>query len=292
MSLQAGTNTITYTNNENDAPNLDRIAVSRAKTDKEPTASDDSKDETGTEEGSSYTYTIYEAEDAVIKNAQKNTSTVGWLGGSEDSYVLFDHVTAEEDGTYYLMVRYFSGEDRQVCVSVNGEEPQMVDCKSSGAWSEYASQAYVKVTLQKGENTIKVYNPEAYCPDLDAIGISTTKVDTGDNEQPGDNPDNSGDDKKSEDNTGDNKQPEDNPDNSGDNKQPENGTGVTENPESTDKNQSTAAGQTETKDKTKSGDADIPKTGDRSDIMVWSTLLGVSFAGFAGVIYKKKKERI
>ena len=53
-----------------------------------------------------------------------------------------------------------------------------------------------------------------------------------------------------------------------------------------------AAGQTETKDKTKSGDADIPKTGDRSDIMVWSTLLGVSFAGFAGVIYKKKKERI
>ena len=114
---------------------------------------------------------------------------------------------------------------------------------------------------------------------MDAIGISTTKVDTGDNEQPGDNPDNSGDDKKSEDNTGDNKQPE-------------NGTGVTENPESTDKNQSTAAGQTETKDKTKSGDVDIPKTGDRSDIMVWSTLLGVSFAGFAGVIYKKKKERI
>ena len=292
VSLQVGTNTITYTNSENDAPNLDRIAVSRAKTDKEPTASDDSKDETGTEEGSSYTYTIYEAEDAVIKNAQKNASTVGWLGGSEDSYVLFDHVTAEEDGTYYLMVRYFSGENRQVYVSVNGEEPQMVDCKSSGAWSEYASQAYVKVTLQKGENTIKVYNPEAYCPDLDAIGISTTKVDTGDNEQPGDNPDNSGDDKKSEDNTGDNKQPEDNPDNSGDNKQPENGTGVTENPESTDKNQSTAAGQTETKDKTKSGDADIPKTGDRSDIMVWSTLLGVSFAGFAGVIYKKKKERI
>lgn len=265
VSLQAGTNTITYTNSENDAPNLDRIAVSRAKTDKEPTASDDSKDETGTEEGSSYTYTIYEAEDAVIKNAQKNASTVGWLGGSEDSYVLFDHVTAEEDGTYYLMVRYFSGEDRQVWVSVNGEEPQMVDCKSSGAWSEYASQAYVKVTLHKGENTIKVYNPEAYCPDLDAIGISTIKVDTGDNEQPGD-------DKKPEDNTGDSKQPE--------------------NPESTDKNQSTAAGQTETKDKTKSGDADIPKTGDRSDIMVWSTLLGVSFAGFAGVIYKKKKERI
>ena len=255
VSLQAGTNTITYTNSENDAPNLDRIAVSRAKTDKEPTASDDSKDETGTEEGSSYTYTIYEAEDAVIKNAQKNASTVGWLGGSEDSYVLFDHVTAEEDGTYYLMVRYFSGEDRQVWVSVNGEEPQMVDCKSSGAWSEYASQAYVKVTLHKGENTIKVYNPEAYCPDLDAIGISTTKVDTGDNEQPGDD------------------------------KKPEN-------PESTDKNQSTAAGPTETKDKTKSGDADIPKTGDRSDIMVWSTLLGVSFAGFAGVIYKKKKERI
>lgn len=278
VSLQAGTNTITYTNSENDAPNLDRIAVSRAKTDKEPTASDDSKDETGTEEGSSYTYTIYEAEDAVIKNAQKNASTVGWLGGSEDSYVLFDHVTAEEDGTYYLMVRYFSGENRQVYVSVNGEEPQMVDCKSSGAWSEYASQAYAKVTLYKGENTIKVYNPEAYCPDLDAIGISTTKVDTGDNEQPGD-------DKKPEDNTGDNKQPENSTDNAGDIKEPEN-------PESTDKNQSTAAGQTETKDKTKSGDADIPKTGDRSDIMVWSTLLGVSFAGFAGVIYKKKKERI
>lgn len=292
VSLRAGENTITYANSDSDAPNLDRIAVSKAKTDKDPTKSDESKDETGTEEGSSYTYTIYEAEDAVIKNAQKNASTVGWLGGSEDSYVLFDHVTAEEDGTYYLMVRYFSGENRQVYVSVNGEEPQIIDCKSSGAWSEYASQAYVKVTLQKGENTIKVYNPEAYCPDLDAIGISTTKVDTGDNEQPGDNPDNSGDDKKSEDNTGDNKQPEDNLDNSGDNKQPENGTGVTENPESTDKNQSTAAGQTETKDKTKSGDADIPKTGDRSDIMVWSTLLGVSFAGFAGVIYKKKKERI
>ena len=187
------------------------------------------------------------------------------------------------------MVRYFSGENRQVYVSVNGEEPQIIDCKSSGAWSEYASQAYVKVTLQKGENTIKVYNPEAYCPDLDAIGISITKVDMGDDKKPEDN---TGDNKKPEDNTGDNKKPEDNPDNSGDNKQPENGTGVTENPESTDKNQSTAAGQTETKDKTKSGDVDIPKTGDRSDIMVWSTLLGVSFAGFAGVIYKKKKERI
>ena len=67
VSLRAGENTITYANSDSDAPNLDRIAVSKAKTDKEPTASDDSKDETGTEEGSSYTYTIYEAEDAVIK---------------------------------------------------------------------------------------------------------------------------------------------------------------------------------------------------------------------------------
>ena len=168
------------------------------------------------------------------------------------------------------MVRYFSGEDRQVCVSVNGEEPQMVDCKSSGAWSEYASQAYVKVTLQKGENTIKVYNPEAYCPDVDAIGISTTKVNTGDNEQPGDNPDNSGD------------------DNTGDKKQPENGTGVTENPESTDKNQSTAAGQSETKDKTKSGDADIPKTGDAAQTTLWIMIIA-SFMSMITLFVRKKK---
>lgn len=181
ITLEKGENTIVFTNSKKDAPNLDRIAVSKAKTEKEPTKSDDSEDAVTGEDGSKYQYIIYEAEQALISNAQKNATTVGWLGNSADSYVLFEDVTVDEAGEYYLMIQYFSGEDREVYVSVNGEDGMVVACKSSGAWSEYASQSYVKVKLNTGKNTIKIYHPTAYCPDLDAIGISTTRTDAPDN---------------------------------------------------------------------------------------------------------------
>lgn len=177
VELEAGKNIICVGNSTKDAPNLDRIAISKAVTDEDPTISDTTEDEDTVSEGEGYTYDIYEAENAIIAgDAVKNPTTVGWLGNGEQNYVLFDSVNVKSDGTYYLMLKYFSGEDRQVYISVNGEEPVIADCPSSGAWTDYAATVYLKVNLKAGNNTIKLYNPIAYCPDVDAIGISTTTV--------------------------------------------------------------------------------------------------------------------
>lgn len=175
VQLEKGENTIKFYNEDAYAPNLDRISLSKMTVDKDATVSDETVDVTNEHPGSKYTYTDYEAENAIIAAGATNEGTlVGWIGGN--SYVLFDNVEVAEAGTYYLRIQYMTGADRQFAVSVNGGENQMVDCPSSGDYYSNPAVVYLEVELQAGVNTIKLSNPFGDAPNLDKIGISTTVI--------------------------------------------------------------------------------------------------------------------
>lgn len=173
VALAAGENIIKFYNDKAYAPNLDRIAISTTTVDIAPTVSDEQEDVTVQSPGAEYTYTHYEAENAVIaEGATKENTLVGWIGGN--AYVLFDKVEVAEAGTYYLQIWYMSGEDRAVAISVNGSADMVVECPSSGDYYSNPACVYTKVELNAGINTIKVWNPNGYAPNLDKIGVSVT----------------------------------------------------------------------------------------------------------------------
>lgn len=178
LKLTAGNNTISFGNISEHSPNLDRIAVSQNVCDHEETVSYEDGDDENENEASKYTYVMYEAEDAVVTGASLEGKFVGWLGSKskKDSNVLFDQITVDEDGTYYLLIRTIACEKRDVYVSVNGEDGVLVTCKSSGSWDAYSIDNYITIELKSGTNTIMIYNESGPCPNLDGIGISTTVV--------------------------------------------------------------------------------------------------------------------
>lgn len=180
VHLEKGENKITFYN-ENGiyAPNLDRISLSKAPVDKEPSISDETEDvhmDAETEKAAAYEYSIYEAEEAVIANgATKESTCVGWIGGN--SYVLFENIKVEKTGTYYLKISYMTGADRDFAISVNGGENLTITCPSSGDYYTNPASIYMKVELNEGVNTIKMSNPAGDAPNLDSIGISTSVID-------------------------------------------------------------------------------------------------------------------
>ncbi len=175
LELKEGTNTIKFYNEGVYAPNLDRISLSKAVVDAEPTLNDESADNADTHPGAAYEYDIYEAEQAQIANGATNEGThVGWIGGS--SYVSFNEIAVDEAGKYYLRIAYMTGADREVAVSVNGGDNVFIKCPSSGDYHSNPAFAYVEIELQKGVNTIKLSNPNGDAPNIDSIGISTKTI--------------------------------------------------------------------------------------------------------------------
>ena len=175
LELESGENTIKLYNDETYGPNLDRISVSKATTDKAVSVSDETQDEVATVEGAGYEYSVYEAENAKVANgATIEGSYVGWLGGG--STLTLENITVEEAGKYYLMLQYMTGEDRNVEVSVNGGEKIAVACPSSGDYFSNPAVVYLEVELQAGANTIELSNASGYAPNIDSIGVSTAMV--------------------------------------------------------------------------------------------------------------------
>ena len=193
VELKKGTNTIAFFNNEAKAPDVDRIAISNAKTDQPATETDTTDDGEGFVDGAQYDYNDYGAGDAALAGgARLENGAIGWLGGSADCTATYK-VTVDQDGTYMLRICYFTGESRDLQIRVNDEEAITVNCPSTGSYTpDSAEYIYVKVNLKAGENTITLFNATGWAPNIQGIGISTetVKADTPDQpdtpEKPGD----------------------------------------------------------------------------------------------------------
>ena len=102
--------------------------------------------------------------------------TAEYIGNGADNAVTFT-VYAEANGVYELNVFYISGNDRRLMVSVNGDDANRIRTGklNSGDWvSVYKETIYVE--LKAGENTIKLYNDEAFAPNIDRISLSKEPV--------------------------------------------------------------------------------------------------------------------
>ena len=95
---------------------------------------------------------------------------VGWLGNGAHNDLQWRNVYSPAGGEYTVRVYFITGEDRNMTLSVNGEQVQTFR-GNSGGWSTIGSTEFT-VTLRKGENTIRLYSESGWMADIDRMTIT------------------------------------------------------------------------------------------------------------------------
>ena len=131
-----------------------------------------------------YERTLYEAETGYMKGYteiewgkptyEENAACSGgmmasWLGKGADYDIQWRHVYSEEGGDYYLTTSYLSGESRSMVLEVNGKKIASISAANKG-WGTVQTNRR-KITLQPGDNVIRLYNVSAYMPNIDCIRL-------------------------------------------------------------------------------------------------------------------------
>ena len=83
---------------------------------------------------------------------------------------------ADRDGEYDLKVYYISGEARNLYIKVNDDDPVKMEnlIGISKDWNAVSAKT-ISIDLKSGENTICLYNDEAYAPNIDRIAVIDTE---------------------------------------------------------------------------------------------------------------------
>ena len=105
---------------------------------------------------------VYEEMDVCSGGAKAS-----WLGAREDNYIVWHDVWSYDGGEYELEIRFITGADRNITVTVNGEVIDNLKV-NSGGWGTIGAKK-LKINLMKGENEIILSNPSDWMPDLDCI---------------------------------------------------------------------------------------------------------------------------
>ena len=96
---------------------------------------------------------------------------VGYIGGSNsNNYLEWSNVYSKEGGDYKLTIGYICGESRTINVYVNGKKVKGISC-NSGDWEKVGKKT-LDITLEKGENTIRLVNTSGWLPDMDYIDVT------------------------------------------------------------------------------------------------------------------------
>lgn len=111
------------------------------------------------------------AETGVFEEANycSGGAKAGWLGKSMKNSLEWRNVYSREGGEYTLSLAYVTGETRSLNLVVNGGEPQTLSL-NSGGWNA-TKTVELTVELQKGNNSILLYNDNAWMPDIDCMVI-------------------------------------------------------------------------------------------------------------------------
>ncbi|MBQ9361901.1 MAG: alpha-galactosidase [Bacteroidaceae bacterium] len=120
----------------------------------------------------SYKSAIYETNAACSGKAY-----AGWLGCDPKNDLQWRNVYSDQGGEYKMTLKYISGENRNIIVNVNGTDVKTLSC-NSGGWSTVGSKT-LTVTLQPGENTIRLYNKSSssWMPNVDCMTLRPTNTD-------------------------------------------------------------------------------------------------------------------
>ncbi len=96
-----------------------------------------------------------------------------WLGNGKDCGLKWLDVYSKTGGEYTMTIAYLSGESRNITVDVNGSDVTTLRGLNSGGWGTVAKKT-VKINLEKGHNTIYLYNKSAYMPNIDYMTLKCT----------------------------------------------------------------------------------------------------------------------
>lgn len=97
-----------------------------------------------------------------------------WLGYKEGNDLLFENVYSSEGGEYEMTIAFLSGEDREICIDINGKK--VAECVANSGNFDTIGTLTVPVTLNKGENTVKLYNNDYFMPDIDYFDLTLVKA--------------------------------------------------------------------------------------------------------------------
>ena len=95
---------------------------------------------------------------------------VGYIGGSENNDLQWRNVYSKAGGKYTLTIAYISGENRNITVSVNGQKVK-TQSYNSGGWEKVAKKE-MEITLNPGDNIIRLSNASSWMPDIDYIDVT------------------------------------------------------------------------------------------------------------------------
>lgn len=157
VSLNAGNNTVEFSNPSAYAPDIDKLVVQ------------------ATQSGTTYLASASGntlAGGAVVQTCSGCASgqKVGYIG--EGGTLTFNSVSAASAGTHTVTISYEDGDtDRAVTVTANGTATT-VNCPglNNSNWST-PQTINVTVTLNAGTNTIQFGNTSGYAPDIDQIVV-------------------------------------------------------------------------------------------------------------------------
>lgn len=95
------------------------------------------------------------------------------LGADSCNWMEFRDVYARKAGLYRLQLYFVSGESRNLDIRVSGVNYELFNLKSAD-WNTVDSVT-LDVYLKRGQNVIRLSNPNGLAPDIDKIQINTNK---------------------------------------------------------------------------------------------------------------------
>ena len=96
-----------------------------------------------------------------------------WLGSGEKNALEWRNVYSAEGGEYKLTIGYISAESRTINISVNGKKVKTLSSCNSGGWQKVGKKS-VNVQLEKGWNTVRLYNASSWMPNIDYMELVNT----------------------------------------------------------------------------------------------------------------------
>lgn len=105
----------------------------------------------------------------VENEALSGGAKAGWLGMRADNDLRWLDVYSAEGGEYEMTIGVISGADRYFTLEVNGVEIGRYN-GNSGSWDTSATVT-AEITLQKGDNEVRLYTTGDWMPDIDYMQI-------------------------------------------------------------------------------------------------------------------------
>ena len=94
---------------------------------------------------------------------------VRFLGNSADNDLQWQHVNVKKGGTKKMTIAYYTGDEREMDIYVNGSFVKTIKVPASDF--NKRETVMIEVNLKKGDNTISIKNPRGWCPDIDGMTL-------------------------------------------------------------------------------------------------------------------------